>query len=40
MDGEAAQTVRRIFALCMEGRGPSQIAKQLTQDRVLTPTAY
>lgn len=40
MDAEAAQTVRRIFALCMEGRGPSQIAKVLTEEKVLTPTAY
>lgn len=24
----------------MEGRGPSQIATQLTKDKVLTPTAY
>ena len=40
VDKEAAQTVQRIFALCMEGRGPSQIAKVLTDERVLTPTAY
>ena len=25
--GEAAQVVKRIFTLCMEGRGPVQIAK-------------
>ena len=23
IDGEAAEVVRRIFSLCMEGRGPS-----------------
>lgn len=40
IDQEAAQTVKRIFTLCMEGRGPSQIARQLTEERVLTPTAY
>ncbi len=40
VDEEAAQTVRRIFALCMEGRGPSQIAKVMTKEKVLTPTAY
>ena len=40
VDREAAQTVQRIFALCMEGRGPSQIAKVLTDEKVLTPTAY
>ena len=40
IDEEAAQVVKRVFTLCMEGRGPSQIARQLTQERVLTPTAY
>lgn len=40
IDEEAAQIVKQIFTLCMEGRGPSQIAKLLTQERVLTPTAY
>ncbi len=37
---EAAQVVRHIFALCMEGRGPMQIAKQLKEEHVLNPTAY
>ena len=40
IDEEAAQIVKRIFTLCMEGRGPSQIARQLTREGVLTPTAY
>ena len=40
VDEEAAQVVKRIFTLCMEGRGPMQIAKALTEARVLTPTAY
>lgn len=40
IDPEAAQVVRRIFQMCMEGRGPQQIANQLRADRVLTPTAY
>ncbi len=40
VDGEAAEVVKRIFSLCMEGRGPSQIAKVLTADKVLNPTAY
>ncbi len=39
-DPEAAEVVKKIFALCLEGRGPSQIAKQLTKDGLLTPTAY
>ena len=40
IDEEAAQVVRKIFTLCMNGRGPSQIADQLEKDKVLTPTAY
>lgn len=40
IDPEAAQVVKRIFNMAMEGRGPSQIATQLTKDNVLTPTAY
>ena len=40
IDPEAAQVVRRIFQMCMEGREPQQIANQLKADRVLTPTAY
>ena len=40
IDEEAAQVVKRIFSLCMEGRGPSQIAAQLEKDKILNPTAY
>jgi DNA invertase Pin-like site-specific DNA recombinase len=40
IDPEAAAVVKRIFNMCMEGRGPSQIANQLKADGVLTPTAY
>jgi DNA invertase Pin-like site-specific DNA recombinase len=40
VDEEAAKVVKQIFTLCIEGRGPSQIAKQLEADRILTPTAY
>ena len=29
VDDEAAAVVRQIFAWCMEGYGPSQIAKKL-----------
>ncbi len=32
--------VHHIFDLCMEGRGPMQIAKQLKEEKVLTITAY
>ena len=40
VDEKAAKVVRHIFDLCMEGRGPMQIAKQLTEERALTVTAY
>ena len=40
VDEEAAQVVKRIFALCMEGRGPSQIANVLMEEKILNPTAY
>ena len=40
VDEEAARVVRHIFDLCMEGRGPMQIAKQLKEEQILNPTAY
>lgn len=40
VDETAAQVVKRIFRLCMEGRGPMQIAKVLQEEKVLNPTAY
>ena len=40
IDPEAAAVVKRIFSMCMEGRGPKQIANQLKADKVLTPAAY
>lgn len=40
VDEEAAEVVRRIFRLCLEGYGPSQIARILKTDKVLTPAAY
>lgn len=40
IDEEAAQVVRQIFSMCMDGLGPMQIAKQLTAANILTPTAY
>ena len=40
VDPVAADVVKRIFDLCMEGRGPKQIANQLKADKVLTPSAY
>lgn len=40
IDEDAAKTVKRIFDLCVKGYGPSQIAKKLKADKVLTPTEY
>ncbi len=40
VDAEAAEVVKRIFALCLDGYGPSQIARILKTDKVLTPAAY
>ncbi len=40
IDEEAAEVVKRIFSLCLEGRGPNQIANQLTSEKILNPTAY
>lgn len=40
IDPEAAGVVKKIFALCMEGRGPKQIADQLGKEKILTPVAY
>ncbi len=40
VDEEAAKVVQRIFNLCIAGKGPMQIAKILTADKVLTVTAY
>ena len=40
VDEEAAEVVKRIFALCIAGKGPMQIAKLLTADKVLTVKAY
>ena len=37
VDDEAAAVVRQIFAWCMEGFGPSQIAKKLREAKVDCP---
>lgn len=37
IDEEAAQVVKRIFALCMEGKGPSQIAALLEKGKDAEP---
>ncbi|WP_099336292.1 recombinase family protein [Clostridium cadaveris] len=40
VDEEAAAVVKRIFDLCIAGKGPMQIAKILKLDKVLTTKAY
>ena len=40
VDEEAAEVVKRIFTLCIAGKGPMQIAKVLTAYKVLTVKAY
>ena len=40
VDEEAAEIVKRIFALCIAGKGPMQIAKLLTAQHVLTVKAH
>ncbi len=40
IDEPAAESVRRIFKLCLEGYGPTQIANVLKNEHVLTPTDY
>ncbi|MCD7846412.1 MAG: recombinase family protein [Oscillospiraceae bacterium] len=40
VDPEAAEVVKRIFALCMDGYGPTQIARILKAEQVVTPTVY
>ena len=40
VDETAAEVVRRIYHLCLEGKGPEQIARLLQKEKVLTPTAY
>ncbi|MBQ0010464.1 MAG: recombinase family protein [Ruminococcus sp.] len=40
IDEPAAEVVRRIFTLCMDGYGPTQIADKLTAEHIPTPTEY
>ena len=37
---EAAKVVKEIFSLCMQGYGPTQIARILTERKIDTPTVY
>lgn len=40
VDEEAAQTVRRIFAMCASGLGPTQIARKLREEETYSPSMY
>jgi DNA invertase Pin-like site-specific DNA recombinase len=40
IDEEAAAVVQKIFALCVDGLGPSQIANWLRAHQILSPSAY
>ena len=40
VDDEAAQVVRRVYSMTLEGFGTEQIATRLEKDGVLTPRAY
>ena len=40
VDEEAAEIVKQIYKLCIAGYGPTQIARQLKESRVLMPSAY
>lgn len=40
IDEPAAEVVRKIFKLCIDGYGPVQIARILTEQNIPTPTAY
>ena len=40
VDPEAAEVVKRIFAMTIEGYGPYQIASKLKEEKILIPSAY
>ena len=40
VDEEAADIVKRIYALCLAGKGPAQIARILEADRIPTPSEH
>ena len=40
VDEQAAEVVRDIFRLCVQGYGVSQIANEITRRHILNPTAY
>jgi site-specific DNA recombinase len=40
VDPEAAEVVKRIYQMTIDGMGPYQIAKKLSEEQVLIPSAY
>jgi DNA invertase Pin-like site-specific DNA recombinase len=40
IDEEAAEVVKRIYELCIAGKGPAQIARILEADRIPTPSEH
>ena len=40
VDEEAAAVVQRIFSLCVDGLGPTQIARWLREHKIKNPTAH
>ncbi|MBE6899719.1 MAG: DUF4368 domain-containing protein [Ruminococcaceae bacterium] len=40
IDEPAAKVVRKIYALCVEGLGPTQIANRLKAEKIMTPNEY
>ncbi|MCL2446840.1 MAG: DUF4368 domain-containing protein [Oscillospiraceae bacterium] len=40
VDDEAAEVVKRIFRMTLDGKGTEQIAKALTDDKILSPIFY
>lgn len=40
VDEDAAKVVKEAFRLCMQGYGPSQIANEFSERRIMNPTAH
>ena len=40
VDEEAAETIREIYSLCIQGYGPTQIARILTERKIDTPVLH
>ena len=40
VDNEAANVVRRVFEMTIDGKGPYQIARTFTDEKILRPVAY